>query len=123
MAKDFSNVFGSKKTPGKWFTFEDTGSEFLIVNLNNPSVNEYCYKNGIDLGTDSKDTAKILDLFINKIVLDWKGVVIEGEEIAFSPERAKEIFINYPAIFIWVTDKSREFALALLEQKETLKKN
>lgn len=117
---DFSEVFGSKKTSGTWLTEENTGAEFCIINIGNPRVFEYSYKNNLDIGGTNPD--HILKLLCNAIVQDWRGVVIDGEEVPFTPEAAEDMFISYPLIMNWVSNESQRLQLELKEKKDSLKK-
>lgn len=64
------------------------------------------YRRRIDAGTlDPKTDRKIvLEAFCEHVLLDWEGVTSEGAEIAYTPERAVELFTLVPTLFYDLQD-------------------
>lgn len=112
--KDFADVFGSLKNPGKWYTEPLTGAQFRIAQITSPSVQEYCLKNDINLGAGvTEELAR--KLLAEAVIIDWKGIVIEGEEVKYTPEKALELINLYNPILMWVNKISSEDSNKMME--------
>lgn len=40
--------------------------------------------------------------FVNACVLDWEGVIIEGQEVPFNKEKCIELFISLPDLYKFI---------------------
>lgn len=96
---------------GKWFEFR--GGEFLISHASNMrfqrAMNRLQKPFGRKVGTpamDPKDTKTILiQAMAETIVLDWKGIKLNGEDAEYSTKLARMLLTNDPAF--------QEFAMSV----------
>ena len=90
-----------KSNEGVWFSepalFDDI--EFLIGRQSSPRFNEFiqaeAQKPGGDKERNKKEDRDHTDLvYANTILLGWKNMQIDGEEIPYSVEKAYELLQN-----------------------------
>ncbi|MAE84064.1 MAG: hypothetical protein CMB80_15080 [Flammeovirgaceae bacterium] len=103
-----------KKNNGVWADFE--GGSFLIAYASKMSFQrelarlQQPYARKIDKGTiDPKISLDILAEALSKhVLLDWKNVGANGEEIEYTPEIAKKVIIANDELRGFVSDFSIE---------------
>lgn len=93
---------------GVWYEISD-GIAFLVkpFKSTNPKVKAMLaqhykpFARQIDLGTlDSKKEHEItMKLFIGACLVDWKGIIIDGQPTPYTPEIAFKFFQGLPDLF------------------------
>lgn len=109
---DINNESGEKKEEGVWLDYE-TGS-FLIASGSKMAFQKMLgklqqpYVRKIDKGAlDPKISQDILCKCLAKhILLGWKNVGSNGEEIPYTEEVAYKILVNNDGLRNWVSDQS-----------------
>lgn len=108
---NLDSVFKTDKAveeTGVWFNI-DSKTGFLIrpFSAANPTIKAamakffkpYAYQ--IDHGTlDAEKEREIsVKVFVHACVVDWKGVEIDGKEVAFDKESAIKLFVSLPELY------------------------
>lgn len=93
---------------GVWFDIKG-GASFLIKRMggqNSSTIKKITaakykpYTRQLQADTLSEEIADrlSLEIFVEVAVLDWKGIIIDGEETPFSKEKCVELFQNLPEL-------------------------
>lgn len=93
---------------GVWFMIDDS-TGFLVkpFNQTNQATKAAMAKHykpfarQIEMGTlsESKEREILAKVFVGSCLVDWKGIVIDGEEKEFSKEIAASLLSNRPELF------------------------
>ena len=96
---DFQKTYGSMdpKDHAEWHTFND--AEFFIAPNNTPAFKTAAMKqfglNDIQSGMEGKSAYEVMKIECaikaETILLDWKGVTNEGDEVKYTKEKARRI--------------------------------
>lgn len=79
------------------------------------------YKYQIDRGTMKEDVAEAImaQVIAETIILGWKGVTDrDGEEMEYTPELAKQLLLDLPALRNLIMEESQNVANFLREKRE-----
>jgi hypothetical protein len=80
------------------------GAVVTVCRPNNPKFRDYLnklrkpYERQIQRGTADQD---VLDKLTRKavarhVLIGWKGIEVDGDEVKYSPEKAEELMIQFP---------------------------
>ena len=106
------NVDAEKE--GVWFAIGEE-TKFLVkrfgganqVNVQKAMAKYYKpYAKLIDKGLFPEDKEKriMAKVFVEACLIDWEKVIIDGEEIPYSPAKAVELFESLPDLLITLTE-------------------
>ena len=118
---DLRKAFGTnkkKEQEGVWVKGEE-GSEFLIARAGNPAAEKLTqelmrpHRRRLRAGTLPDEVTKEISYTVlaTAVLLGWKGVKVDGKEVPYSPEQAKELFTEMPDFADFVAGYSMEAAL------------
>ena len=122
-----------RSTNGVWFAIDDT-TQILVAREKNPNwtkaVTKLTRKHSIRpfsmySSDDSVNDKFLVDVLVEGILLDWKGLTENGEEIPFSKSKAREILLDpaYVEFREAVENASRLFEqFRVQEVKKSVKK-
>lgn len=132
---DLSKVFKTDKQleeNGVWIAV-DTDSAIKVARLGNTKSKELGSKlqNNLKLANKfnsvhvAEDT--LITLISETVLLDWKGIKYEGEELPYSKENAKKVlteFKDFRELVIQLSTEMETFKnISVEEDKDTLKKS
>ena len=114
LAKTF-RVDETKELDGVWVALGE-GAEVKIAKAMNPRFKDLIraemgrYKQAIQAQTLDDETAErvLISVMARTILLDWRGITEEGEEIPYTPEKAEEYLTNYVDFRDFVTRNSED---------------
>lgn len=128
---DFAKLHGSPdpKNDAQWFNYY--GAEFLIAPADNPGFNIAALKKmkmkEAETNASVYDSQKPqIEIVAEYILLGWKGVEVDGKELAYSPSVAAEFMLQYPSVLAFVQETAGNLRQAQLDNlgnlSETKKK-
>ena len=127
---DFQKTYGSMdpKDHAEWHTFND--AEFFIAPNNTPAFKTAAMKqfglNDIQSGMEGKSAYEVMKIECaikaETILLDWKGVTNEGDEVKYSKEKAHEYLLNFEPFREWVESITVKMSADAETKKEAVKK-
>lgn len=95
------NTTGKKATEGVWVPMFD-GGELRIARMDNPKykawIQEARKARGKRRPTDDETKELLKKAVAATVLLDWKGVTLNGEEVKYSPEYAERVFDALPGL-------------------------
>jgi hypothetical protein len=123
---DIGKLFGTnrtKETEGTWIDAGD-GAQFLVARIANKrwqQVNRDLYRPHRAtqrMGKLSQDVEDDINrkVMAQTILLDWKGVKVNGQDIPYSPEAAEKMFKEYPDFLEFIAGHS--MAISNFQDKE-----
>lgn len=101
----------TKQTEGVWLAFDDE-TQFLIADLNNRKfvkstqkrirkVNQNALRDDVDL-----QNRITIEAMADAILLGWKGVTENGQDVPYSKERAVKLLTEIPDLRNWVSEQA-----------------
>lgn len=107
-----------KELDGVWVKAED-GAQFLIARYNNTKAEKLTgelmrpHRRRARLGTlpDEIQRDVSFSVLANAVLLDWKGVQVDGKDVSFSPELAKKMFDEIPDFADFIAGFSMDVTL------------
>ena len=127
---DFAKQYGSMdaKAHAEWHTFNE--AEFLIAPNNTQAFKIAAMKqfglNDIQNGMEGRSAYEVLKLECaikaETILLDWKGVTKEGDEVKYTQEKAHEYLVNYEPFREWVESVTSKMADDNTAKRDAVKK-
>lgn len=111
---NLNELFGTNKefeNEGVWVNYGDD-IEFRIARIGNPSFKRY-YKqllapyggpDRIDVISDNKADKIVTKVIAKTVLLDWKNVQVDGEDVPYTVESAEQFLLQYPDLLSFVTD-------------------
>lgn len=104
---------------GIWVRFSSEVS-FLVRRMGGANTSKlkasyakFCKPYAYQIQTDSLDEAKDRELqikvFVDACLINWEGIIIDGEEVPFSFEKAVDLFEALPEVFDFVRKAASDF--------------
>lgn len=83
------------------------------------------YKTAIRTGTLADDVAEdlLIDAMVDAVLLDWEGLVIDGEELSYSKVNAKNVLYEFKDFRDLVTSMASELETFRVQETEEAVKN
>lgn len=102
---DIRKIFGvdvKKVSEGVWASIgggvevkvrraDDSNREYAVARAKKFSEKEAQWKKALDMFSQDEITAVVAELYAEHIVLDWRGIEMNGESIPFSKEKFIEL--------------------------------
>lgn len=130
---DFKKRYGidaKKERDGVWCDLGD-GLSVKVARLNSPEYlkavrdrtrgyHQQLKRKTLPAEVQRKITAEV---YADAILLDWKGLVLDGKETPYSRDKAVEMLLNFPVFADDVTELADDLALFREEEAEDSEKN
>jgi len=125
---DIKKTFATDKEAekgGVWFEIGE-GGHVKIARLNNPIYRANFrkkiepYRQAVEMGTMDDDSADkiLIQVLAETIVVDWKGLTDEGENVPFTRDKAIELMTEYPDFRNFIVrnaENMNNFRLSMME--------
>lgn len=100
---------------GIWVPISD-GARIKVARMNNPEFNKLFrklskpYMTALQTGTLSEDISEeiMLECYAKTVLVDWDGIEENGEQVPYSPEKAKE-YLQIDTFRQFVLNIARDF--------------
>lgn len=107
-----------KEAEGVWVKGEE-GAEFLIARANNPQAEKMTvelmrpHRRRARAGTLPEEIQKDVSYTVlaNCVLLGWKSVQIDGKDVPYTPEAAKQLFVEMPDFADFIAGYAMETTL------------
>lgn len=126
---DFGRFFGTdekREEEGAWIDFTTT-LRFCLRSMASPTVKRAIrrtmrpIRNVINMPGIAADQAAqkaMIETVATAGLVNWQGVVVDGEEVPFSAEAARKLFERYPRALSWVWEQMQNMEAFQAEEVE-----
>lgn len=108
------NTSGKKSTEGVWVPMAD-GGKLRIARMDNPKykawIQEARKERGRRRPTDDETRELLKKAVAATVLLDWKGVTLNGEAVDYTPEYGERVFDALPGLLDQVINMAYDESL------------